>query len=117
MLYIFLCTLLQSQSYQMNVVICKENKGYTLELIDFIDNRIPKEGLLRKTFVWTQQQRKNVMCDICQIYKKDKIIKNLSEMALQKVIKFLLTQWLAKLSDFTGESGEVALIDHCLVYL
>ena len=110
-----LCTLRQSWSYQINVEICKENKGYTLEWIDFIDNRIWKESLLRKTFVWIQQQRKNFMCDICWIYKKDEIIKNLSETAFQKVTKFLLSQLLAKLSDFIRESGKVALTDHCLM--
>lgn len=35
-----------------------------------IENKIPREGLLRKMFVLTQQHRKNSMYTVCQIYKK-----------------------------------------------
>ena len=44
--------------------------------------------------------------NICQIYKKAQIIKNLPETRLYKVTKVFLTQQLTKLSDFRRESGE-----------
>lgn len=47
------------------------------------------------------------MYDLCRIYKKEQMIKNLSLRHFTKFIKFLLRQQLTKLRDFLRESGVV----------
>lgn len=54
-----------------------------------------------------QKGRNKFMYDLCRIYKKEQIIKNLSLRHFTKFIKFLLWQQLTKLRDFLRESGVV----------
>lgn len=54
-----------------------------------------------------QKGRNKFMYDLCRIYKKEQIIKNLSLRHFTKFIKFLLRQQLTKLRDFLRESGVV----------
>ena len=59
--------------------------------------------------------------NICRIYMKDQIMKNISETALCMFIKFLQTQQLTKVSNFVRESGGFLSISSspccCCLYL